>query len=431
MKVILFLLAIATTVAMAGDKLFVVNSLDESLGWIDYYNGESNPHAATLGYIPNDIVAFPQALCVVNSGDNNIQIIDPITLQTIRVIELDGVVNPWGATIHGSTKIAVTASVSGTVSIVDWSAGVVDTTFYVGISPQYIEKVYGKLYVLCTGVEFPVFGNGVLKRYDVNTLAFIDSLVVGVNPQSMLAAWDEIHVLCTGNYDDIEGSVVIIDTAGVMEIESELFVGGAPISMGLGTAPGIASGWIAAGGWGTEGYVYQYNAIQHEILHGQDNPIVVGAGAVDIEANGYDSWPIYVSCFNDNIVQILSCWGDLAETYEMSSGPSAMDFWFSPSAVAPEIVESIPQHLQITSAYPNPFNGSVLLDWTGQLRTPNTIKIFDILGQTVGEMPIGAGSSWVNWMPRSAGGQEVAAGVYFARFADGNIGRPIRIVYLK
>lgn len=431
MKVTLVLLVIASTVAMAGDKLFVVNSLDESLGWIDCDNGESNPHAATLGYIPNDIVAFPHALCVVNSGDNNIQVIDPITLQTIRVIELDGAVNPWGLTAHGSTKVAVSASISGTVSIVDWSAGRVDTTFYVGVSPQYIDEVPGSLYVLCTGVEFPVFGNGVLKRYDANTLELIDSLVVGVNPQSMLTAWGEIHVLCTGNYDDIHGQVVIIDIAEEMEIESVLSVGGSPISMELATAPGIGSGWIAAGGWDTEGFLYQYNAVEHEILHGENNPIILGAGAVDVKSRGYDGSPIYVSCFNDNIVQMLSCWGDLVYSFDMNAGPSAMDIWPAPYAVEPDIGVGILQQLQISTAYPNPFNGSVMLEWGGMLRSPNRIQIIDILGRKVSEIAIGAGADRVAWVPGAGIVQEVAAGVYFARFESATMAQPIRIVYIK
>ncbi|MCB9357147.1 MAG: hypothetical protein H6508_04375 [Calditrichaeota bacterium] len=431
MRFLIFVLFLASVDTHAGDKLFVVNSLDESLGWIDLETGESNQQAATLGFIPNDVVAFENALCVVNSGDNNIQVIDPVTMQTVRQIELDDAVNPFAATKVSGTKIAVSASLSGTVSIVDWSAGVVDTTFYVGTSPQFVDVAWGKLYVLCTGVEFPVFGNGVLKRYDLVTYELIDSLVVGVNPQSMFAAWFEVHVLCTGNYDDVEGSVVVIDVEGGLSIDTVLNVGGSPVSMVSGSAPGIGSGWIAAGGWGSEGYLYQYDAVEHEILHGSSNPLLTGVGAIDIVAQDYDGGSFFVSCFNQNTVEIRSCWGDLSETYEMSAGPSASALWEEPTASTPENPRLVPTDAALVSAYPNPFNGATTLELVLPMMRGEVVDLFDALGRKVAEVPVSPGQDRVIWAPGAFGNSEVSTGVYFARLRHAPGGNPLKVVYLK
>lgn len=415
---------------LGGDKLFVVNSLDESLGWFDLREWTSNSHAATLGFLPNDIVAMADALCVVNSGDNNVQVIDPVTLQTLRFIELDEAVNPFAATGLDADRIAVTASISGTVSVINWRTGVVDTTFYAGVGPQFIDEIWQKLYVLCTGVAFPEFGNGVLKRYDSHTLELIDSLVVGINPQSMIVAWSEIQVLCTGNYDDIPGSVVVIDTTGGMSIDTVLNVGGSPISIALGTAPGIGSGWIAAGGWGDEGYVYQHNAVTHEILHDEDNPIVTGVGAVDIEPRGYDGGDLYVSCFSENQIQILNCWGVPSAEVETGAGPGALDIWIEPMSVDPEIMPIVGS-FEVVSAYPNPFNGVVNLMLNAPARRDGAVTLYDIQGRQVAAVPVSAGETVIQWLPGGAAGQEVSAGIYFAKLFDQASTTTLKVIYLK
>ncbi|MBK6766891.1 MAG: T9SS type A sorting domain-containing protein [bacterium] len=430
MRVFLAALTIASVIASASDRLFVVNSLDESLGWIELDDGASDPQAATLGFLPNDIVALRDALCVVNSGDNNVQVIDPVTLQTIRLIELSDAVNPFAAASLGGDKIVVTASLSGTVSIVDWRAGAVDTTFHVGVGPQFVSSIWGKLYVLCTGVEYPVFGSGVLKRYDAQTFEFIDSLVVGINPQSLISAWSEIQVLCTGNYDDVEGSVVIVDTTGGLSIDTVLQIGGSPISMTLGSAPGIGSGWIAAGGWADEGYVFQYNAVEHEILHDEGNPIVIGTGAVDVGSQGYVGGSLYVSCFNESVVQVLNCWGEPSLAIEMSAGPSALDIWFGPVAADPETAP-LSGPFEVVNAYPNPFNGTLNLLLGAPALRSETLTIFDLLGREVGAIPVRAGETLVQWRPGAGAGQEVSAGIYFARLRSGGNQVPVKVVYLK
>jgi hypothetical protein len=429
---VLICLLFSATAAFAVGMVYVVNSLDESLGWIDLTVGsfESDPHAATLGYIPNDVVASRDYLYVVNSGDNNVQVIDRHTFETMSVIELGEAVNPWAAATLDDGRLAVTATLSGTLSIVNPQLGTVDTTFYVGTAPQYVYELYDQIYVLCTGVEFPIFNPGVLKRYSSETLTLVDSVVVGVNPQSATFVWVgyfNAHVLCTGNYDDIDGSLYVVSLESTMALDTIVHVGGSPGAV----AAQNGTGWIAAGGWDTEGYLYRYNPYTYEFLNGFDNPIITGVGTTDVVQQGYVGGGIAVSCFGNGTVEYRDTYGDLQITFPMSAGASALDIWIHSDTDVPEPDVPISLGLELISAYPNPFNGVLNFKLESALYAPNLVEIYDVLGQQVGAIPVGEGETEVSWLPGAQNGKEVSAGIYFARLKNGVNAQPIRVVYLK
>jgi len=403
---------------------YVVNGLDESLGWANLQTQQSNAHAATLGNVPNDVFVVEEALYVVNSGFNSIQMIERAQLGTFFDVEVSGAVNPWAVVeLSRCCKLAVTGYGSGTLSIIDINSQTVDTTFVTGVAPQAVAATWEAIYVLNTGVSFPEFGDGLLKLYDPTTYALLDSVVVGVNPQAMEFIGDEIHVLCTGNYDDESGAAYIV-TADSLEVDTILEIGGSP---GAISANGHDV-FLAAGGWAGEGNVYRYDALTRQIINSPDNPLICGEGATDIIA--MPGGQFAVTCFSAASLEIREANGVLVNRFDMSAGAGALGVWWGTSD-ADEVLPEITQDMNILSAYPNPFNGDVMLEWTGQLRTPNAIKIFDVLGRTVGELSVGEGVTRVGWAPGARGGQEVAAGVYFARFVNGPAGRPIRIIYVK
>jgi len=419
-KVNLIVILLLAAACVRADVIYYVNSLDESLGWLNTETGQSNVRAVTLGNIPNDVVVAGNRLYVVNSGYNTLQVIDRTQLSTIDEIELAGAVNPYSCVVVDEQRVAVTGLISGTLSIVNTQTFSVDTTFLSGVGPQAVSLHEGVLYVLNTGVAFPEFGVGVLKRYNSETLSFIDSLSVGVNAQAMEFVDNELHILCTGNYDDVSGSVTIVDLA-TMTIDSVLQLGGSP---GALSHSGDVM-YVAAGGWVDHGHVYQYSTRTRAILHNSTNPILTGVGASDIVARPDGGFA--VSCFQSNEIQWCNEGGESCETFETSAGPGALAVVFATLPVEPA-PRTWPENYQILRAYPNPFNGATSFTWDTPLQQPATLVVSDILGRVTAYLPVAAGATRTFWSPRNG---EAASGSYLASWQGERFAEPIRIVYIK
>jgi flagellar hook assembly protein FlgD len=79
--------------------------------------------------------------------------------------------------------------------------------------------------------------------------------------------------------------------------------------------------------------------------------------------------------------------------------------------------------------YPNPFNGSTVIEFSGFTGENNSVEIFDIAGRLVRKIPLGNSNS-VIWEGRDRSGDDVSAGIYFARVTGKNtIVR--KMLYLK
>jgi hypothetical protein len=82
------------------------------------------------------------------------------------------------------------------------------------------------------------------------------------------------------------------------------------------------------------------------------------------------------------------------------------------------------------SAYPNPFNSSVTLEWDAQYFKHNKIAIYDILGRRIWEW-CGYGNM-THWDGRNIAGTVVPSGEYFVTFFnDALVNNTVRIVLLK
>ena len=96
-----------------------------------------------------------------------------------------------------------------------------------------------------------------------------------------------------------------------------------------------------------------------------------------------------------------------------------------------ETPSTLPDHIEIISAYPNPFNSSVAL--AINLPTPGafTVEVYDITGRLVDTIQQGAspaGITKIVWSPQSA----ISSGVYFLRVRQqDNISRVIKSVLLR
>lgn len=81
----------------------------------------------------------------------------------------------------------------------------------------------------------------------------------------------------------------------------------------------------------------------------------------------------------------------------------------------------------VASAHPNPFNSAVTLTWSG---TASTLTIFNVLGQTVTEIPVGGRTS-VTWDGCDSRDQESPSGIYIAQIASREFTASTKIVLLR
>ncbi len=93
-----------------------------------------------------------------------------------------------------------------------------------------------------------------------------------------------------------------------------------------------------------------------------------------------------------------------------------------------------PETFRITSAYPNPFNPQITIDYTLSEDANVSIIIYDIQGraiQTLRQTQQSAGYYSVNWNGMSESNRTVGTGVYFARITAGSQSDVVKMVYLK
>jgi hypothetical protein len=90
---------------------------------------------------------------------------------------------------------------------------------------------------------------------------------------------------------------------------------------------------------------------------------------------------------------------------------------------------NLPNRLSL-SAYPNPFNSSVVLSYFNL--KGGKIGIYDILGKSIRNYEIKGGNNGkINWDATDASGEKVSSGIYFARAASQNNSSVIKLIYMK
>jgi len=94
-------------------------------------------------------------------------------------------------------------------------------------------------------------------------------------------------------------------------------------------------------------------------------------------------------------------------------------------ASAPLRRETLQQQIQLLTAYPNPFNGRLVINRMGSLND-SRLTIFNNRGRSVGSLWFEAGAGQLVWQP-----QWLAAGSYFIVPDSRTSARPLRIEYVK
>lgn len=395
-KIVVALLALVLTAQTAqsqvGKRAYVVNGTSETLSIIDLATGMVENDAIVLGDSPGALALWDNRLYLVNSASNNIQVIDPETKTTTATIELGADNNPYGLAIAGSGIAYVSNFVSNTVFIVDLNGATVIDTITVGSSPEGVLLVGHELYVCNTAFD-PItygYGQGTVSVIDIDSRTVKSSIQVGTNPQNLALGADSLlHVVTTGDYAEVTGAVFVIDPQQDSVVDT-IQIGGQPGAIAV--APnGVA--YLAAGGWTDKGTVFSYDSRTHQILHGEEEPILTPRGAIDVAADREGN--LYVASLGTDQVARLAADGSVLASYDVGDGPTnvLIDDRATSDVPDPRETSSLPDGFVLYQNFPNPVDakassarfGDTRTQITVDLHEPATVElmVYDVLGREV------------------------------------------------
>ena len=327
--------------------LYIINGLGRTLSKLNLETEVIVNDFLTIGQWPNQILSFNDMLYVVNSGTNDIMIIDPRDDgQEPVIISLAQGSNPYYMAFVGANKAYVTNLIANSVSVVDVENRTILKDIPVGIGPQGILIVENQAFITNTG-GYPHYSPSTVSIIDVLQDTIIQNLEVLTNPQNLALAPDgRIHVMCTGNYDDIPGCIVVIDRwAGpdwTPAVVDTIEIGGMPGDIMI-TPSG--KGYCTSLGAEPHGHLYVYDAYADTVIRGVDNPIQVGYGAMRLLYDGQED-ALWISNFGDDTVQKFDVDADtVLATYNFGEGAQDM-------AIVEPIMSSDPWADEVVSFTP-------------------------------------------------------------------------------
>jgi len=413
--------------SFAQNYAYILNGLSETLSRINLESGAVENDILTLGVVPNHVVCNDDRLYVVNSISASLQVIAIENNQVVHEIPLPVNSNPWNVAVE-SEFAYITGFASSKVYKVNLSSATLADSFATGQSPEGIIIIDDKLYIANTAfnpVDFS-YGQGSVTVLDAGDGALIAQVNVGKNPQALAVGPDDIiNVSCTGDYAAITGSIYFMDPQD-NTVEDSLATGGNPF-MPVMNAGGI--GFVTAGGWIDHGYLFSYDAMNRNLLRGSDNPILVDIGAmgIAIDSLGY----IYTANQLGNSINKLNSAGDILAAYPVPGGPMSVAIFDTRTNI--DANPDIPRATDLPIAYPNPFNGSVTINWpeSGDQAGHVVLEIFDLQGRLITNLTAEAGmrASRFYWDGSNQVGEPVSTGIYFAR-AKG-LKQALKLVLLK
>ena len=326
----LLLLVLAYNLPAAEPTAWVANTVGETLSRIDLKSGQVTNNLLVLGSdvlsYPNQVIVRDTLAYIVCSGTDEIQIVDLSSVITVGFISTGAASNPFWMAFLDSRYAYVSSFANHSLIKLDMATGSVVDETPIGTSPEGVIIHDFKVYVAVTAFDWDtyLYGQGKVAVYDTHTDQKLLDINVGMNPQYL--ATDQlgrIHVICTGDYWSKFGIVYVIDPTSDSVVDS-IAVGGSPGQLAISLDD---IGYLAAGGWVGDGYIYTYHALTGELLHGPANPLVVDSGCM--MAVAYQDSTVFVGGMSDFVTPIDSA-GSILDRFALGDGPVHLDFNYVP-----------------------------------------------------------------------------------------------------
>lgn len=308
-------------------SFLVLNGLAYTLSVInaDYTLGND---VAVVGVYPNDFVIDEenQQIYVVNSGDNNVQVIDANSSEfaTVDYIDIGVGSNPYSIALIDGDQAIVSKLMTNSVALINLTEISVVDTLAVGSAPEGIAVKDGMAYVANSAYGL---GNGTVSVVNIADWSVEHTIEVGINPQQLFFdSENELNVICTGDYGETRGKIYVIDISD-NSVKTSFDIGGYPAYYAV--SPNGVAYIGASGGWpeGESGYIMSYDTITEEVLHGEADPILQEVGIFGLEVHP-ETHNLWACNFNqDKIYEIDPDENTILRELNAGDGPQLIRCW--------------------------------------------------------------------------------------------------------
>jgi YVTN family beta-propeller protein len=194
---------------------YIVNGSAQTLSMFDIEKSEMKNDVFNTGKWTADIKIAGDKAYVVNTGDNNIQIVDLITLTQTGLINIGDNTSPERIVFADNNKAYVTCLYTNSTKVIDLGSNAVTKDIPVGMGPMGATVAGKKIYVCNPAYDFATnsYGKGTVSVIDSATDSVVKTIDVETNPLEAVTFGDKVFVMCVGNYVDTFGKLCIIDSA--------------------------------------------------------------------------------------------------------------------------------------------------------------------------------------------------------------------------
>jgi flagellar hook assembly protein FlgD len=90
----------------------------------------------------------------------------------------------------------------------------------------------------------------------------------------------------------------------------------------------------------------------------------------------------------------------------------------------------VPKGISLSS-YPNPFNSSVVIDYSFGQEEGGELEIYNIQGQLARTFNLSGKEAQIKWDASDAMGNKICSGIYFAKASASQSSKTIKLLLLK
>jgi len=407
-KNFILILLIISGLLWGTPNAYVVNTISMTLSKINLSTGEVNNNFATLGGSANRVATDGEFIYAINSLDNNMQKINIETGNTISTLNFENSSNPYDLVIVDGFAY-VSGLITSKVYKVDLSLFSVIGSVEVNTAPEGITYFNGNIYVACTAVAYPNYGQSTVDVIDINSFTKTGSINVALNCQNVVVSDTKIHAICTGNYSDVPGEADIIDPS-TNEVIHSISVGGSPgAAFTFNNLVYVCDGYT----YGT----IVYDANSYDYIYAPDNPLTTFGSSIFVNSNYIAVTSADYS--NNSSLKILSTDGTELNNYEVAVGAVDVIIIDNETSVSDA---NIPASIWTVKAYPNPFSENATIEIENRDSRSEAINaivdIFNIKGQIIKTIPLYNGKA--SWNGKDQKNNQCNSGIYFSRIRVGN-----------
>jgi type IX secretion system substrate protein len=412
--ILMFQIVVGQTIPKS---LYIVNSLGENLSFVNLENHGVNSNAATLGLYTNQIKIRRDKGYVVNSGLNELQIINLQTFSTMNQIPLGTGTNPYNMDFINDSLCAVSLLFTNQVAIVNVNSGQVVQNINVGNGPEGLKYYNGKIYVTNTNFNGAGYDPGTVSVIDVSSLTVENTISVGTNPQSAdIDSNGNLIVSCTGDYASVYSQVDVVN------LTSGSVTNSIPLNTFI-TSVFVNSNnkvYITTFGFG----VMVYDLTSQTFERDEADPLPGGSGCVFDNQNN-----CYIVDFNEDSIRAFSENHVHLNSYLVGDGPVSVDVFDESVNIVSEENFIVPEKMVLFQNYPNPFNPETQIGFYLPNKSDIQLTVYNMLGQEIFSIlknNIHAGYNTIKF-----DGSNFSSGAYIYKFKTGNNIRMKRMILIK